>query len=421
MLEEHSPISSFGMEVPSVSPKLFWSFLLHTTLFLCLIQRSRFARVPTNETDRLALLAFKDRITKDPLNAMSSWNDSLHFCNWRGIRCSVSDQRVTVLNLTSLKLEGSIPPQVGNLTFLNVIHLGGNSFHGEIPQEIGHLFRLQLLDLSYNSLVGKIPSNLTYCSDLQVIDLNFNELVVEIPVQLSSLSNLRRLSLHVNHLVGRIPPWLGNLSSLTQFSLSRNNLQGNIPGDLGRIPNLIALQISQNNLSGTIPFSIYNLSTLLLFSITVNRLHSTLPPDLGIRLPNLQLFYVSANLFTGSIPVSLANASLLEDIYFTNNDFTGSVPMDIGTLQYLLIFSIGGNRLGTGKEDDLKFIDSLTNCSYLEQFGFHNNSFKGMLPNSIANLSTRLHWLAMGFNHLYGRIPEGIRKSRQLNPIESGS
>ncbi|XP_058110891.1 putative receptor-like protein kinase At3g47110 [Magnolia sinica] len=396
------------MELPYASPKLYWSFLLHATLILCLILLSRSATVSSNETDRLALLAFKDRITEDPLNAMSSWNDSLHFCEWRGITCSLRHERVTVLNLTSLKLEGSIHPQVGNLTFLNAIHLGDNSFRGEIPQEIGNLFRLQLLNLSYNSFGGEIPSNLTYCSNLQVIDFSFNEIIGEIPIELSSLSKLRWLFLYVNQLVGRIPPSLGNLSSLTQLSLSRNNLQGNIPGDLGRIPKLGLLQISQNHLSGTIPSAIYNLSALFMLSVTENQLHGILPPDLGLRLPNLEGFYVSRNWFTGPIPVSLANASFFQELYLPDNDFTGGVPMNLGTLQYLNIFVIGGNQLGTGKEDDLNFINSLSNCSYLENFELGNNSFNGMLPNSIANLSTRLNRLVIGFNHLYGSIPEGI-------------
>ncbi|XP_058111247.1 putative receptor-like protein kinase At3g47110 [Magnolia sinica] len=364
------------MELLSVSSRLFWSFLLHATLFLCLILLSRSATVPANETDRFALLAFKDRITEDPLNAMSSWNDSLHFCEWRGITCSLRQERVTVLNLTSLKLEGSIHPQ--------------------------------RLTLSYISFGGEIPSNLTYCSNLQVIDFSFNEIIGEIPIELSSLSKLRWLFLYVNQLVGRIPPSLGNLSSLTQLSLSRNNLQGNIPGDLGRIPKLGLLQISQNHLSGTIPSAIYNLSALFMLSVTENQLHGILPPDLGLRLPNLEGFYVSRNWFTGPIPVSLANASFFQELYLPDNDFTGGVPMNLGTLQYLNIFVIGGNQLGTGKEDDLNFINSLSNCSYLENFEFGNNSFNGMLPNSIANLSTRLNQLVIGFNHLYGSIPEGI-------------
>ena len=40
-----------------------------------------------NETDHQALLAFKTQITRDPENVFSSWNDSLHFCEWEGVTC----------------------------------------------------------------------------------------------------------------------------------------------------------------------------------------------------------------------------------------------------------------------------------------------------------------------------------------------
>ncbi|KAM3733581.1 hypothetical protein ACB098_11G147100 [Castanea mollissima] len=35
---------------------------------------------------------------------MSSWNDSIHFCQWKGVSCGRRHQRVTVLNLQSQKL-----------------------------------------------------------------------------------------------------------------------------------------------------------------------------------------------------------------------------------------------------------------------------------------------------------------------------
>ena len=36
--------------------------------------------LPTNETDRVALLKFKEKIPNDPFNIFTSWNDSSHFC-----------------------------------------------------------------------------------------------------------------------------------------------------------------------------------------------------------------------------------------------------------------------------------------------------------------------------------------------------
>ncbi|KAL5991493.1 hypothetical protein ACLOJK_012402 [Asimina triloba] len=393
------------MGTPSVSQGLLYSLLLRLALHASLSQRPTLA---SNDTDRLALLAFKSRIVEDPLHALSSWNSSLHFCEWRGVSCSIPEQRVTGLNLTLLNLVGSIPPHVGNLTALTRFDLRHNGFRGEIPPQLGRLSNLQRLHLSDNSFSGQIPSNLSNCFELQRLSLAFNELTGEIPAELSRLPKLLDLGLYTNNLTGSIPPSLGNLSSLLQLSLVRNSLEGNIPADLGHLKNLVVLQISQNQLSGTIPPSIYNLSRLILFSVTFNQLHGNLPPDLFITLPNLELFYVSRNLFTGQIPGSLTNASFLEEFYITNNDFTGGVPADVGRLQRLRIFTLGGNRLGTGKQEDLNFLRSLPNCTNLEKFGFHENSFGGVLPNSIANLSTQLDWLAIGYNHLSGNFPAGI-------------
>ncbi|KAK2975126.1 hypothetical protein RJ640_024701 [Escallonia rubra] len=95
----------------------------------------------TNETDRQALLAFKDLIQEDLFAALSSWNDSFHFCEWRGVTCGRQHQRVTALWLVSQNLVGSVSPHIGRLTFLKKIHLNNNSFHGTISPDIGHLFR----------------------------------------------------------------------------------------------------------------------------------------------------------------------------------------------------------------------------------------------------------------------------------------
>ncbi|KAJ0909087.1 putative RNA-directed DNA polymerase [Helianthus annuus] len=68
-----------------------------------------------NETDHHALLKIKSMITRDPYGALTSWNTSLHFCDWYGVKCG---GRVAFLALWSLGLEGSLSPHVGNLSFL---------------------------------------------------------------------------------------------------------------------------------------------------------------------------------------------------------------------------------------------------------------------------------------------------------------
>jgi hypothetical protein len=155
-----------------------------------------------DETDRLGLLDFKKRISEDPLQIMSSWNDSTHFCNWFGVTCSPSNKRVVVLNLEAQRLAGYITPSMGNLTCLTGINLGNNSIYGEIPQEMGSLRRLQHLKLSFNSFGGNLPTNLSHCTQLRVLHVGYNKLVGQIPEQFSSLSKLVYLNLGKNNLTG---------------------------------------------------------------------------------------------------------------------------------------------------------------------------------------------------------------------------
>ena len=164
----------------------FWPILLFSISRLCLLQPTMTAIPPTNETDRSALLKFKESIT-DTYMMLSSWNDSMHFCHWSGITCGRRPQRVMALYLQGYKLQGSISPYINNLTFLRFINLQNNSFYGEIPHEVGHLFRLQTLNLNYNTLEGEIPSSLSNCSSAGFINLLWNGLNGKIPAELGSL------------------------------------------------------------------------------------------------------------------------------------------------------------------------------------------------------------------------------------------
>jgi hypothetical protein len=41
----------------------------------------------STETDKLALLAMKEKHTNGVPDALPSWNESLHFCEWQGVTC----------------------------------------------------------------------------------------------------------------------------------------------------------------------------------------------------------------------------------------------------------------------------------------------------------------------------------------------
>ncbi|XP_065851934.1 putative receptor-like protein kinase At3g47110 [Euphorbia lathyris] len=361
-----------------------------------------------NVTDRLALLDFKNLITHDPLQIMTSWNDSVHFCNWTGVSCNPIYNRVQLLNLKSLKLTGSIPPSIANLTYLTGINFINNSFSGQLPQHLGRLLRLQHLNLTYNSFTGKIPTNLTHCKQLTVIECSYNNLVGDIPVQLRSLSNLVVLGLGGNNLTGTIPSWIGNFSNLFGLSLALNNFHGNIPDELGKLSGLGFFQLYGNYLTGTVPSSIYNLSSIYYFSVTQNQLHGQLPADIGLKFPSLRVFAGGVNNFTGSIPVSLANASALEVIDFAQNALTGTIPTNLQRLQSLYRLNFDENNLGNWEIGGLNFLTSLSNCTSLEVLGLGRNRFGGELPSSIGNLSTQLKILTIGKNGIHGSIPVEI-------------
>ncbi|XP_050940198.1 probable LRR receptor-like serine/threonine-protein kinase At3g47570 [Cucumis melo] len=385
---------------------------LHT--FLCYIflmsRNSASRKVSTfgNESDRSALLDLKRRVLNDPLKIMSSWNDSVHFCDWAGVTCSPTIRKVMVLNLEARQLTGSIPSSLGNLTHLTEIRLGDNNFLGPIPQELGKLLLLRHLNLSFNDFDGEVASNISHCTELLVLELSLNEFVGQIPHQFFTLSKLERLGFGGNNLVGTIPPWIGNFSSLTRLSFALNNFQGSIPSELGRLSRLKLFSVYGNYLTGTVPPSIYNITSLTYFSLTQNRLLGTLPPDVGFTLPNLQVFAGGVNNFGGPIPTSLANISGLQVLDFAENSLIGTLPHDLGNLKELVRFNFDDNRLGSGNVDDLNVIRSLTNCTSLSVLGLSGNRFGGTLPLSIGNLSNQLTILTLGRNLLSGGIPVGI-------------
>ncbi|XP_060674630.1 probable LRR receptor-like serine/threonine-protein kinase At3g47570 [Ziziphus jujuba] len=361
-----------------------------------------------NESDHLSLLDLKNKIIQDPLGIMNSWNHSIHFCNWVGITCNPSSKRVLALNLMALKLGGSIPPSIGNLTYLAEIRLQNNSFHGEIPQEIGHLLQLQHLNLSYNSFVGKIPTNITHCKELRYFIVSGNKLTGSIPVQFSSLSKMVGLDFSKNNLTGSIPAWIGNFTSLYSLSFRQNNFQGSIPEELGHLKGLGKFILTDNNLSGIVPPSIYNISSIYYFTFTQNQLHGSLPPDVGITMPNLEIFAGGVNRFNGPIPVSLSNCSQLQKLDFAQNHLSGTLPENVGSLNNLNRLNFDDNLLGNGKSRDLNFLSSLANCTVMEVLGLAYNNFGGKLPESIANLSSYMSRLTLGGNFLHGSIPNGI-------------
>ncbi|XP_074325660.1 LRR receptor-like serine/threonine-protein kinase EFR [Apium graveolens] len=384
-------------------------FIIFLILLLFATSKVYVTAFSSNDTDHQALLSFKDSVKDDPLGALDSWNNSIHFCEWHGVTCSRRRQRVTALNLSSQHLVGTLSPHIGNLSFLRLFYLYENNFGGSIPNEIGRLVRLQHLSLRNNLFNGVFP-DLSHCIDVRFIALSRNNLKGELPNEFASWSRLYALNLGNNHFSGSIPPSIGNLSSLRFLDLRFNNLSGYIPPEVAHLAKLEILVLGVNNLSGIVPRLLYNISSLNTLDLTLNKLEGVLP-DLGFTLPKLQEFYISGNRFSGPIPPSIANASNLVTFEISYNNITGPIPNNLGSLPLLQHLGLAQNPLGAYMPpNDWSFVNSLANCTYLNYLDLSQSGLRGEFPSSIVNLSTTIEQLYMTDNHISGSIGRDIGK-----------
>ncbi|GJU46966.1 leucine-rich repeat protein [Tanacetum coccineum] len=395
------------------------SFLFYGLSIICLTFATVSPSYGGNETDYLALLSFKSKITQDPYQVLSSWNHSLHFCDWSGISCGKRHKRVTALALDSQGLEGSLSPHVGNLSFLSVLSLWNNNFQGTIPHELGRLSRLRNLYLDANKFNGVIPTNLSGCSNLEELWLAGNKLAGSIPKEMSLLSKLATFVIQDNGLTGGIPPFLGNITSMETFSAAGNPLGGSIPNTLGRCKSLTVFLSSDCNLHGSIPPSIFNLSLLVNFSLSNNSISGSLPSEIGNRLPNLKLLQLSINELTGVLPPSISNCSKLRYLEMSDNKFSGKLTIDFSKLRNINSIRLQKNNFhGRGEADDMRFIDSLKNSTRLVDLELSHCNLIGVLPISIGNLT--VSYLNLGENQLFGSLPSSIGSLVGLTTLHLG-
>jgi hypothetical protein len=89
---------------------------------------------------------------------------------------------------------------------------------------------------------------------------------------------------------------------------------------------------------------------------------------------------------------------------------SGTVPPCLGdSLKSLSILTLGQNQLVANEDHNgWDFMSGLTNSSHLRVLDFSSNKFRGVLPNSVANLSTELQAFNIANNMISGNIPEGI-------------
>ena len=105
--------------------------------------------------DCQALLAIKDPLAG---TATLNWSASVATEDWDGV--TVSEGRVTALELPGKSLTGTLAAGLGSLAKLRELDLRNNSLTGAVPLELAALTELRVLKLSGNMLTGCVPASM---------------------------------------------------------------------------------------------------------------------------------------------------------------------------------------------------------------------------------------------------------------------
>ncbi|KAL3820267.1 hypothetical protein ACJIZ3_006172 [Penstemon smallii] len=409
-------------------------FLLFIALFVIFFKLCLSLNITT---DQSSLLVFKSQFDSNPNNLLANnWSLDTPTCTWIGVTCNIRHQRIAALNVSNMNLSGTIPPQIGNLSFLVSLDMSGNNLNGNLPNELAKLKRLKNLRLRGNQLSGSIPESIFNISTLERVDFTSNSLSGGLPANMCrDLSNLKYFSVYSNQLYGSIPSTIGecsqlqtlvlqfnqftgpvpkqigNLSMLMNLYLGDNNLNGDIPEEIGKLHNLEYLTLDAIGLRGAFSSFLYNISTLQWLYIGQNNLTGNLPMDICLQLPVLQGLYLGDNQLTGSIPRELGNCSSLVELYMDANMFTGEIPSEIGNLVNLEILVLGTNNL-TGHIPETIF-----NISTMRTLSLRENQLVGSLPPTMGRWLPNLGAILLGQNKLVGPIPDSISNASSLTRL----
>ena len=332
------------------------------------------------ELDRAALVALYEATGGDGWTDNDGWLSDSPIGQWAGVTID-ADGQVTALALNGNNLVGTVPPELGSLTALIQLDLGGNRLDGCLPANL--YAQDQLVDVS---ALGRAPNpplaqtsaatdkdallaifnatdgpgwdksgtwagfapigewaGVTTDEDGRVVVLNVNLGGAEIPPEVGHLTGLTTLTL--SGVSGEIPPELGYLENLTGLHLGETGLSGEIPPELGNLVNLGELDLSNNRLCGKLPPELGGLANLTGLHLGGNQLSGWIPPELG-SAASLQYLNLAGNWLTGEVPPELGSLANLEHLDLAGNQLTGEVPPELDNLYATLReISLNGNQL----------------------------------------------------------------------------
>jgi Leucine-rich repeat (LRR) protein len=262
---------------------------------------------------------WKNRTGWENINTSATKNDVT--TAWFGIS-EIIDGHITSFRPYLNNLAGTLPPQLGDLKWLEVLSFYGNSLTGVLPSEIGNLTSLVELNFDNNKITGPLPQEMTNLSKLKYLYISSNPLNIPFPSTIiEKLFALQILYANKCQFSGVLPDIFDSLTALDYIELSRNQLEGELPPSINRLKKLATLSLSSNQFSGQLP-TLDSCSFVYSLSLSSNNFTGSIPVSYGnfTALTNLNL---GSNKLSGTIPLGLFTASF-QRLYIENNYFTFS-------------------------------------------------------------------------------------------------
>ena len=336
------------------------------------------------------------------------------FLPWNNITGNIPPElgnlsRLEVLVVYGNNLTGRIPPELGKLSTVRYLALSSNKLEGSIPPEIGGMVSVDTMTLSWNNLSGPIPPEFGNLDNLEFLWLFQNQLSGPLPAEFGKLKKLKIAWLSSNKFEGPLPPELGDMTSLEDLTLSRNEITGSLPPELGKLQDLVYLGIPDNKLTGPIPPELGNMASLKEIFLMRNQLSGSIPPELG-KLANLEWMWLFNNELTGPIPAEFGNLSKLKQLSIGTNGFTRSIPPELGQLSALEGLYLPRTSLSGPIPPELGNLSSLTTL------WLFRGELSGSIPAELGNLSA-LEDLNLGNNRLTGSIPAELGRLSALKEL----
>ena len=335
--------------------------------------------------------------------------------DWRANHPYETDERG--IHPPDVRVTWQLPSELGQLTALSQLALGGPLLTGTIPPELGRLKNLELLTLAGSRLTGSVPPELGQLTRLWILELHNNQLtalppelgqlplwrldaagnqLTTLPPEFGQLAHLEVLNLQDNQLSEL--PSLAGLESLNDLDLSGNRLTAPPPG-LPALHFLNALDLSDNQIANLPPDSISQPIESSTQGSPKFQLVRHLLREFGIETdsPPLQKLDLSGNQLT-EWPSHLSQLRL-ETLDLSDNQLT-ELPPEFGQMRPSVF-------LGSYFDTDTYSFDLKLNLS---------GNQLGTLPPKIGDLATVIH-LGLGDNQLTALPPE-LGQLPQLDSLD---